>query len=260
MRTASLLMIVCAVATGCFGEVATEPSPPGSPGIRILPEAPRTGDDLFVEVLMPSIDPDGDLQGYSVAWSRDGAAPPEIATQTTIPAARTSKGEFWSVYVTARDDAGLESVPAFAGVEILNTPPTPPVVAVEPELPVAAEALQCVVVETSIDADDDLVSYSIAWRIDGEDFEGTTTTSLEGDTVPAEQVLAGSMYGCAVAAGDGEGVSPEVYAAVAVGEGDARVPDFHLPDVNPTSATYDQAVSPRDYLQKVSGWYFGHST
>lgn len=38
------------------------------------------------------------------------------------------------------------------------------------------------------------------------------------------------------------------------------VPDFSLVDVNPTSATFDQQVSPRDYLQKVSAWYFGHST
>jgi hypothetical protein len=38
------------------------------------------------------------------------------------------------------------------------------------------------------------------------------------------------------------------------------VPDFSLADVNATSATADQAVSPRDYLQRVSAWYFGHST
>jgi len=38
------------------------------------------------------------------------------------------------------------------------------------------------------------------------------------------------------------------------------VPDFSIADVNPTSASYDQAVSPRDHLQKVSAWYFGHAT
>ena len=37
-------------------------------------------------------------------------------------------------------------------------------------------------------------------------------------------------------------------------------PEFALVDVNATSATFDQAVSPRDYLQKVSAWYFGHAT
>ena len=41
---------------------------------------------------------------------------------------------------------------------------------------------------------------------------------------------------------------------------DAPVADFYLTDVNQTSTTANQAVSPRDYLEHVSGWYFGHST
>lgn len=38
------------------------------------------------------------------------------------------------------------------------------------------------------------------------------------------------------------------------------VSDFGLVDVNSTSSTYEQVVSPRDYLKQVSGWYFGHAT
>lgn len=37
------------------------------------------------------------------------------------------------------------------------------------------------------------------------------------------------------------------------------VPDFALEDVNSTSFTYEQQVSPRDYLHQASGWYFGHA-
>ena len=37
-------------------------------------------------------------------------------------------------------------------------------------------------------------------------------------------------------------------------------PDFALVDVNPNSATHDSTVSPRGYLDRVSAWYFGHST
>ena len=52
----------------------------------------------------------------------------------------------------------------------------------------------------------------------------------------------------------------ELPAAVG-GEGEASpMPDFSLMDVNPNSPTKDQAVSPRDYLQQVSAWYFGHAT
>lgn len=41
---------------------------------------------------------------------------------------------------------------------------------------------------------------------------------------------------------------------------DETVPDFSLTDVNQTSATFDTPVSPRDYLEKVSAWYFGHAS
>lgn len=37
-------------------------------------------------------------------------------------------------------------------------------------------------------------------------------------------------------------------------------PDFALEDVNSASPTALEAVTPRDYLGKVSAWYFGHAT
>ena len=37
-------------------------------------------------------------------------------------------------------------------------------------------------------------------------------------------------------------------------------PDFHLIDVNASSSTTGEAVSPRDYLEEVSAWYFAHAT
>ena len=40
----------------------------------------------------------------------------------------------------------------------------------------------------------------------------------------------------------------------------AVAPDFSLLDANSTSATYNQPVSPRDFLGQTSGWYFGHAT
>jgi hypothetical protein len=49
--------------------------------------------------------------------------------------------------------------------------------------------------------------------------------------------------------------------AVLPGEGEAvAMPDFTLTDVNSNSATANQGVSPREYLQQVSGWYFGTAT
>jgi hypothetical protein len=46
----------------------------------------------------------------------------------------------------------------------------------------------------------------------------------------------------------------------ACGGGSALVPDFLLPDVNTNSSTFGADVSPRDYLGRISAWYFGHAT
>jgi hypothetical protein len=38
------------------------------------------------------------------------------------------------------------------------------------------------------------------------------------------------------------------------------VADLALEDVNPSSATFAQFVSPRDYEGQISAWFFGHSS
>ena len=45
--------------------------------------------------------------------------------------------------------------------------------------------------------------------------------------------------------------------SVSAGE---QVPDFSLVDENTTSATYQQSISPRDFIAQGSAWYFGHAT
>ena len=72
--------------------------------------------------------------------------------------------------------------------------------------------------------------------------------SFPGRLLPALLVAAALLAGC----GDDDPAAPVAPAGI--------VPDFALKDVNSTSATYDADVSPRDYLQQVSAWYFGHAT
>ncbi len=49
-------------------------------------------------------------------------------------------------------------------------------------------------------------------------------------------------------------------ASPSAGDEPEAMPDFGLTDVNASSSTYDQTVSPRDYLASISAWYFGHAT
>ena len=44
------------------------------------------------------------------------------------------------------------------------------------------------------------------------------------------------------------------------GPGSNAVSDFTLPDINPASSSLGQNISPRDYLQQISGWYFIKAT
>ncbi len=37
-------------------------------------------------------------------------------------------------------------------------------------------------------------------------------------------------------------------------------PEFALSDVNTTSASFEEDISPSQYLDRVSAWYFGHAT
>ena len=71
---------------------------------------------------------------------------------------------------------------------------------------------------------------------------------------PVKLLLALLLVAAAGGCGDDDPAGP---GSPAAGE---QAPDFALPDVNPTSGTYQQQVSPRDHLEKVSAWYFGHAT
>jgi hypothetical protein len=61
---------------------------------------------------------------------------------------------------------------------------------------------------------------------------------------------------CVVMAGCGKD-DPAPLVPMSVG---TLAPDFTLTDVNPASGSYNQPVSPRSQLGKVSAWYFGHAT
>lgn len=56
-----------------------------------------------------------------------------------------------------------------------------------------------------------------------------------------------------------DGAAASIVAPLGEGEGTPQ-PDFDLTDVNPASERFEQSVSPRDYLDQVSAWYFGHAT
>ncbi len=82
-------------------------------------------------------------------------------------------------------------------------------------------------------------------------------------------VASGSLIGCNVntqISDPGNGGSSDSSGADGSGPAETpqpnhdALPDFSLTDVNPNSARYQEAVSPREYLGQISAWYFGRST
>lgn len=62
----------------------------------------------------------------------------------------------------------------------------------------------------------------------------------------------------------GETASPDTATETGDTSADTAEPvmvaDFSLTDINPSSPRCGEVVSPRDYLEQVSGWYFTHAT
>ena len=78
---------------------------------------------------------------------------------------------------------------------------------------------------------------------DGSTSDGTDGSGTDGSDGSASDGTDGSGT---------DGTAP--------GVSEDAVADFSLEDLNPSSATYGQPVSPRDTLEAVSGWYFVHAS
>ena len=118
----------------------------------------------------------------------------------------------------------------------------------------------------------------------GEDKPADTATTEVDDTTPTDtndtstsDTDTGSSSDTGGDTGSGDTSSSDTGTDTAVDSGDTgdtdtvdtgsttepgadAVPDFLLADINPNSSTLGQNISPRDYLQQISGWYFIKST
>lgn len=144
---------------------------PSAPGVSLVPVSPYTDDDLTVSIDTAAVDPDGDPVSYSYAWSVDGVA---SASSTTgnLPASATTRGEVWTVAVTASD--GLTSSAAgIASVTIANSAPVASV-SLTPSAPTRNSTLSCA--GSASDADADSLVTSFAWTVDGSGVAATTSS------------------------------------------------------------------------------------
>ncbi len=187
----ALLLPATAVSlalAGCTDYGLTAQPPPEAPVVVLEPEAPITADDLFAVVQQP--DP---RVRYDYAWFRDGLAAPEYETDV-VPSVATRKGELWQVVVTPYlgELAGGEGR---AQVEIGNTPPSVEL-AWEDDAPSTLDGL--VLLPTPADPDEDPVTLTFVWTVDGAQTDHT------GDRVPFDDTARGQVWTVTVTPNDGE--------------------------------------------------------
>ncbi|MFP4117231.1 MAG: FlgD immunoglobulin-like domain containing protein [Salinivenus sp.] len=196
-------------AAGDSGEATAtiDNSAPTKPTVSISPESPATDEDIVASA-SGSTDPDDDAITYVYSWQKDGVVQQDL-TDATVPSEHTAKGETWEVSVTATD--GQSTSPAAkANVTVVNTPPTAPTVAIEPETPVPGDDLVAQP-SGSTDIDGDTVRYRYEWHRDGALQEDLTSA-----TVSADLTAGGETWRVVATPTDGDATGPDADAAVTV--------------------------------------------
>lgn len=177
-------------------------SVPQIDSLNVLPSLVYANTDA--EAIAVASDGDGDAIDLVFAWSVNGS----VVQQTDLSildAGFYTRGDVLSVEVTPSDPVGVGMSLSYGPFTVQNSPPTAPVVFIDPQEPIVEfDDLQCVVDEDSEDADGDSVSYSIVWTLDGVLYTGPTlTSSLNGDTVVYSETLGYEDWSCSVLPNDG---------------------------------------------------------
>ncbi len=117
--------------------------------------------------------------------------------------------------------------------------PAPPeglVVAIDPAAPVDDVDLACVIVTEAVDPNGDVVAYTYAWTVDGED------AGLDRDTVSAGLTSGGETWTCTVTPTDGTLTGTPASASVTI-QGENAAPSAPVVAITPAAPTDDDAMT-----------------
>ena len=149
-------------------EVTVLNSPPTAPTVVILPATPRKGQALRAVITAGAFDADQDPLTYRFTWKKNGQPFSGLAAEgREVPGAAVARDDRFEVQVVA-NDGEVDGPPATAAVKVVNTPPTPPRIAIEPRHPRGGQPLTLQLLEPARDADGDPVTLDIAWTRDGK--------------------------------------------------------------------------------------------
>jgi len=147
---------------------------PSVTSAAIVPDEPSTDEDLVIQV--EGADPDGDTLLWRVEWDKNGEHIKELAGEV-IPSDLTARGEVWTARVWV-SDGDIEVGPVDSEVMIDNKAPVATQVRLAPAE--AYETTELVATPTGTDSDEDALTWSYTWYVDGVQVDGATGSTLDG--------------------------------------------------------------------------------
>lgn len=147
---------------------------PEAPSVHIEPDPATSSDPLTVMFDAESFDPDGDSIRYEYQWYRNGVATTNVSNP--LPAAETTRGDVWMVYVTPDDGSSL-GPSANASITVQNSPPTMTGVTITPPNAYTDDTLSAVAAGF-YDDDGDPQGWRYRWALNGTTIAGATDPTL----------------------------------------------------------------------------------
>jgi hypothetical protein len=109
-------------------------TPPSAANLAILPETPKTSDNLEAKYVF--VDPDGDKESNpEIKWYKNGIAEIVYDNQPTLPSSATEKGDRWYYTIKVFDGKDYGKLQMSPDTIIANAPPTATEVRLTPEFP-----------------------------------------------------------------------------------------------------------------------------
>lgn len=181
---------------------------PSAPVLELQPKAPTVADDIVVVEIQPAVDPEGDKLTLKTTWQINGAD--AGVTGDTLAKGKAKKGATVTATRVATDSEGNASEPAKAEVKIVNAAPTKATVTVGVAKAGFKDKIASKLVTPAADADQDELSYSYAWTVDGQPLVGQTapTLDLASATWPAGLPKNGAVVQVACTVSDGVATTP----------------------------------------------------
>lgn len=223
----------------------------------IIPTPANTLSTLAIDLLTPSLDPEGNIITTQIVWLKDGQVQGN-QNSYSIPPLATSKGEQWTAQLISND--GITDGPMSEATSIIeNTVPSIDHIAISPATDVTNDLiLTC---SASISDPDETPSSTYEWSVDGSNIGLGNSIDLSTLSVYPEDVVV-----CSVVATDADNAQTTADANVSITNRAPRIkgitlsPASNLSSQDLVTCQADVQDDDGEILTPIYTWVIGSNT